>query len=179
MEIFQKKIPKEFLESLPEGMKLVRRNNKNFLVVEKLLCPNGHILMDESIQIHEEPAIKLKVKDGFNHGYLFVDAFWGSHSKLYSFIPKHSESLDSLEIECPICGVSLTFAEKCSLSSCSSMKAVELKLPGKNRIIACAKLGCPGHRMEITELPGSVAAAVSNINFYVENFDNNDFFMGV
>lgn len=172
MEISPKEIPKEFLESLPEGIKLFRKSNKTFLVVEKVLCPNGHSLMDESIQIHGVPAIQLRIKDGLlNQGYLFLDAFWGSHSKLYSFIPKDSE----FEIRCPICGVSLMVEGKCSLSGCGSMKAVQLELPGKNRILACAKLGCPGHRLEIAGLPSSAAVAVSNINFHVENFDNYDF----
>jgi len=179
MEIFRKEIPKEFLESFPEGMKLVRKNYENFLVIEKVLCPNGHSLMDESIQIHGVPAIKFRIKNSFNQGYLFVDAFWGSHSKLYSFIPKHSESLEAFEIECPVCGVSLMVEEKCSLSSCGSMKAVQLKLSDKNRIVACSRLDCPGHRVEIMKLPSNVTMAVSNINFYGENFDNNDFFMGV
>ena len=172
MEFSPKEIPQEFLESLPEGIKLLRKSNKTLLVVEKVLCPNGHSLMDESIQIHGVPAIQLRIKDGpFNQGYLFVDAFWGSHSKLYSFILQGSE----FEIQCPICGVSLMVEAKCSLSGCGSMKAVQLELPGKNRIIACAKLGCPGHKLEIMGLSSSAAATVSNINFHAESFYNYDF----
>ena len=87
MEIAHKEIPKEFLETLPEGMKFTSREGKEFLVVEKIYCPHGHNLIDDTVSIHGESSVKLKVKIEACEGTIFLDAFWGSHIKLYNFIP--------------------------------------------------------------------------------------------
>jgi len=179
MDIVRKEIPKQFFDSIPRGIKLIKKGSDTFLVVENLFCPNGHSLMSTSIQIHGANTIKFKISDGFSGGFLFLDAFWGSHSKLYSFIPKHSESLDSFDICCPVCSVSLLVKDRCKEDGCKCEKAVQMNLPGKNRIVACARLGCPGHRIEIKDAPYKISEAISEINSYVESFDENDYFKGV
>ncbi|MEI6055764.1 MAG: hypothetical protein WCR55_06870 [Lentisphaerota bacterium] len=179
MDIVRQEIPKQFFDSIPRGIKLIKKGSDTFLVVENLFCPNGHSLMSTSIQIHGANTIKFKISDGFSGGFLFLDAFWGSHSKLYSFIPKHSESLDSFDICCPVCSVSLLVKDRCKEDGCKCEKAVQMNLPGKNRIVACARLGCPGHRIEIKDAPHKISEAISEINSYVESFDENDYFKGV
>ncbi|HBM14808.1 MAG TPA: hypothetical protein DD381_00430 [Lentisphaeria bacterium] len=179
MDIVKKEIPKQFLDSIPNGIKLIKKGMDTFLVVENLFCPNGHRLMSETIQIHGMPAIKFKISDGFSNGFLFLDAFWGSHAKLYSFIPKHSESLESFDVCCPVCSTSLIVKDRCHEDGCDCTKAVQMNLPGKNRIIACARLGCPGHRIEIKEMPQGISETLSEINFYVESFDDTSDFRGV
>lgn len=179
MDIVRKEIPKQFFDSIPRGIKLIKKGSDTFLVVENLFCPNGHSLMSTSIQIHGANTIKFKISDGFSGGFLFLDAFWGSHSKLYSFIPKHSESLDSFDICCPVCSVSLLVKDRCKEDGCKCEKAVQMNLPGRNRIVACARLGCPGHRIEIKDAPHKISEAISEINSYVESFDENDYFKGV
>ena len=63
------------------------RNEDDFLLVEAAFCPRGHSLIVDSVRIHDEASVKLKLIIGDESGFVFVDAFWGSHAKLFSFIP--------------------------------------------------------------------------------------------
>ncbi|HJO92108.1 MAG TPA: hypothetical protein QF753_01800 [Victivallales bacterium] len=179
MEIQYKEIPKNILNHLPRGLKLVRRSGKSFLVIENTFCPNGHSLMDNSILINGIPAVRIKISDGLTTGYIYCDSFWGSHAKLYSFIPKHTDSLDSYNVCCPICDANMIVERKCTQENCNSNKEVELILPGNNKIFVCAKLGCPGHYMEIKEAPNQIVKSISDINYFIEELDYDDFFKGV
>ena len=100
MEIFRKEISKEFLKSLPQGMKLIRGNNENFLVVEKVFCPNGHSLMDDATQIHGVPAIKSLdlTTDSVRDIYLlmhFGEAVQKNFTVLFQGIRNHLNHLKS------------------------------------------------------------------------------------
>lgn len=178
MELIKKEIPKEFLQTLPEGMKFVSKNGNDFLVVEKLLCQHGHSLITNEIHIHGEPAIKLKVKLNNCDGILFLDAFWGSHVKLYNFIPNSYDKVEIVDIFCPICGDSLLIDEDCPGENCSSQKMVQMLLPGSNRILACARFGCPEHKIEINNLSNCITSQINDINFFGIGFDE-DIFKGV
>jgi len=68
MELRHTKIPVRFLERLPDGLKYLHRNGKEYLVVERLTCPNGHSLMATSVHIHDEPSIRFKVRTGGQEG---------------------------------------------------------------------------------------------------------------
>ena len=180
MEIIHKEIPKEFLEVLPEGMKLISKEGKEFLVIEKICCSEGHNLIDNAVHIHGEPSIKLNVKIGSSKGSIFVDAFWGSHAKLFSFMPGCSDTSEILEVFCPICGKSIIVDRKCTQDKCDSTKSIELILPGqKNKILVCAKLGCPGHRIEINAMQETIVKTVSEINYFGTGVEDADWFKGV
>jgi len=179
MEIIRKEIPKEFLEVLPEGMKFIYKQGKEFLVVEKIYCPHGHNLVDDTVRIHGESAIKINIKIGHCEGTIFIDAFWGSHAKLYSFIPRGS-TLELVDASCPTCGESLIIDSNCNQDKCSSDKSIQMILPGgQNKIIACARFGCPGHELEIKELHRKVTKIVSEINYFGVGLEEDDLFKGV
>ena len=107
MELKHTSIPPEFLNVLPEGIKFFHKQDKEFLVVEEVYCPKGHSLMVDSVKIHHEPSIRISVTIQDQHGAFFIDAFWGSHSKLYSFIPQIIGSYPTIQASCPECGISL------------------------------------------------------------------------
>ena len=168
MKLTAKKIPDEFIKAIPRGFRLVHKHGQDFLLVESLFCPNGHNLTVDSVRIHDEASIKLKIVINGEPGFLYVDAFWGSHSKLFSFIPKISmRELIFVEIYCPYCDVSMIERHPCGQKGCGSEKCVLLRLPGsKNKIHVCAKLGCPGHSLEIIDLPQKLVRSVSVINYF-------------
>ena len=142
MKIVYKEIPKEFLKTLPDGMKFVSKSRHDFLVIEKIYCRNEHNLVDNTIRIHGESSIKLNVQTGVCEGIIFLDAFWGSHAKLYSFIPR-SSTMKILEAFCPVCGVELTVDNKCTQKKCNSHRSIEMILPDKkSKILSCARLEC-------------------------------------
>ncbi len=172
--------PEEFVRAIPRGFRLVQKQGSDFLLVESLFCPNGHNLIVDSVRIHDEASVKLKVVVNNQPGFVFVDAFWGSHAKLFSFFPRVSEG-DSLfaETHCPYCDVVMTDNVACNQPGCGSGKSIVLLLPGgKNQIHVCARLGCPGHVLEINELPHSVVESVSVINFFGAG-PEDDLFGGV
>ena len=178
MQLKHTEIPLRFLQHLPEGIKYIHRHGKEFLVVEQLSCPKHHSLIADNVQIHGEPSVMMKIRIGDQEGFLFVDAFWGSHAKLFSFIPNLAAEHPYVEAFCPTCGTNLVVDEACSLTDCDSRRSILFHLPGRgDRIRVCAKLGCPGHLMELSALPESLAESVSEINYFGAAVD--DAFEGV
>ncbi len=168
MELPVNEIPPEFKNSIPLGFSLIRKKQNNFLLVESLFCPNGHGLIVDSVRIHDAASIKLKVTINDVSGYLFIDSFWGSHAKLFSFLPPISrDETTCVEAFCPQCDINIIEKYSCNHEGCDSKKSIILLLPGgTNYIQVCAKLGCPGHKLEILDLPHDLIESVSNINFF-------------
>jgi hypothetical protein len=180
MKIIRKEVPKEFLKTLPEGMKFIIKDGKEFLIIEELYCPKGHSLMDNTVRIQGQSAIRLKVRAGSSEGTIFLDATWGRHTKLYSFIPESSSAMEMLEAYCSVCGENLIVDHDCNDEKCDSTKSIQMMLPQKdNRIVACAKFGCPGHSIEIKEMREKTVRKVSKINYFGIGFDDDDLFKGV
>lgn len=178
MKLTHKAIPAHFLQALPEGLKFIKKNQQGFLVVEKLFCPKGHDLMADVVRIHGEPSLKIRLKVGNSEGLVFIDAFWGGHAKLYNFIPDIVSAGSLVEAFCPICNASLVVEDKCQYEDCGSNRAIMFYLKGKiNKIYVCAKLGCPGHRMEIKNVSHQVLDKVSEINYFGAQAD--DIFMEI
>ena len=163
MKLQHKQIPEEFLKSVPAGFRHVRREGRDFLVVEQVFCPDGHCLMADSVRLHGEPSIRLQLVTGTASGLIFVDAYWGSHDKLYGFIP---EPGGCGAVSCPECGRSLLVKEE-QCSVCDSPHHIQLILPGgRNRILVCARLGCPEHRLLVDGLAPAIVEQVSGINYF-------------
>ena len=170
-------IPTELLVNLPAGIKVVNRHDKEFLVIEELYGPNGENLMYRDVRIHGEPSVRISVNIGSTSGSIFLDAFWGSHAKLFSFIPDCSALGSTVEAYVPGTDTSLLTDWKCNIEGCDSDKAIAFYLPGKkNYIHVCAKMGCPGHHIELTDLPKKVSDAASQINFFGEGSIGEDWF---
>jgi hypothetical protein len=168
MKLTHNTIPKEFLSHIPRGIKYVMRNGKDFLVVEQVFCPNGHSLMVDHVRLHGEPSICLRLRIGKDEGMIYLDSFWGSHDKLYNFIPnpKHAAAPGN-DVMCPVCGGSLVARMKQGCRTCGSGKVIVMHLPGaQNRILACAKLGCPWHRIVADEIAHKYTEMVDDINYF-------------
>jgi hypothetical protein len=179
MKLLIRAIPAEFSKSIPKGLRMIKRGEDDFLLVESLFCPRGHNLIVDSVRIHDEASIKLKVRINHDEGFLFIDPFWGSHAKLFSFIPwvEKDKPVD-VEAFCPYCDVSIIEHYACTHSGCDSHRSILMLLPGsKNQIHVCARLGCPGHALEIRDLPHELIDTVSNINFFGAGAD--DYFGGI
>jgi hypothetical protein len=174
MKLSHRKIPEQFARAMPRGFRLVQRQAQDFLLVESVFCPRGHNLVVDSVRIHDEPSVKLKVTVGDEAGFVFVDAFWGSHAKLFSFVPMMSgKEAAFADAYCPYCDASMGDRHACPEKGCSSDRGILLNLPGgKNKIHVCARLGCPGHMLDIVELPGQVVKAVSGINYFGAGTDD-------
>jgi hypothetical protein len=168
MKLTAKKIPDEFIRAIPRGFRLIRKQGHDFLLVESLFCANGHNLTVDSVRIHDEPSIKLKVVINDESGLLFVDSFWGSHTKLFSFVPNVAgKGPIYAETRCPYCDVVMTERYACAQKGCGSERSVLLLLPGgKNKIHVCARLGCPGHVLDIVDMPQKVVRSVNVINYF-------------
>lgn len=174
MKLSPRRIPDRFTKAIPRGFRLVKRQGHDFLLVESVFCPRGHSLVVDSVRIHDEASVKLKVVAGGETGFVFVDAFWGSHAKLFSFVPGASGQAPLVaEAYCPYCDATMTEPHPCEQKGCGSDKSIVLVLPGgKNRIHVCARLGCPGHVLEIVDLPQQVVRSVSGINYFGAGSDD-------
>lgn len=178
MDLPRVSIPPSFLRSMPKGLRLARKRGRDMLLVESLYCPRGHSLMAESVRIHGEPSVRLNVSIRGGEGHLFLDAFWGSHARLISFLPPTGpDPAPEVEASCPDCGASLMTPGACREPGCGAARRIVLRLPGPNRIAVCARLGCPGHSLEGDEVPPNLADTVSRINYFGAGAD--DFFGGV
>ncbi len=168
MRLPTQKIPERFAHAVPRGFRLVKKHGHDFLLVESVFCPKGHNLVVDSVRIHDEASIKLKLVVGGEAGFVFVDAFWGSHAKLFSFIPPISaKEATFVEARCPYCDASMAERHLCRQKGCASDRSILLMLPGgTNQIHVCARLGCPGHLLDVVDLPHGVARTVSGINYF-------------
>lgn len=177
MKLVHNEIPVDFLQALPEGMKLVNRHGREFLVVEKVYSPSGACLTTESVRIHGEPSIRFKARIGDMEGLIFVDAFWGSHAKLFGFLPELGHGDQYVEAMVPETDESLMIDRVCDVEGCNSTKGIQLLLPGgENKIHVCARLGCPGHKIVLADLAPPVAESVSGINFFGAGSVDDDWF---
>lgn len=168
MELKPKDIPMEFLQVLPEGIKLVSRRGHPYLVMDRVEDTSGNSLMDDAVRIHGEPSVKLRVKVGHTEGLIYVDSYWGSHAKLYSFIPDFSEGR-TVQAFSPVNGSSLMVPWRCPIDGCDETHGIRLNLPGgANSIIVCGKLGCPGHHIDVARVAEGVSESLSNINYFGE-----------
>ncbi len=180
MELKHSTIPIEFLRSIPEGIKLVNRHGREFLVVEDVRSRAGVSLMSDSVRIHGEPTIRFEARIGDAHGLIFIDAFWGSHAKLFSFIPEGIRSADYVEAYVPETGESLMIDRVCDVEGCGCTKGIEFVLPGgANTIQVCARFGCPGHQIVLADLSKPVADSISGINFFGAGSVEDDWFASV
>ena len=178
MKLIYKPVPERFRIALPEGIRFVKRHQQDFLVAGQISCPRGHSLMAKVVHIHGEPSISIRLQVGKSEGLVFIDAFWGGHAKLYNFIPDIVSAGPLVKASCPICGVSLIVEDHCAQMTCQCNRAIVFALPGKaNKIYVCASLGCPGHHIEISDLPHKVLEQVSKINYF--GAQDNDIFMEI
>lgn len=178
MKLVYKVVPAEFLAALPEGIKYVQKQGKDFLVIEQLYCRDGHSLMAEHVRLHGEPSICLDAKIGSRRGRVFVDAFWGSHDKLYGFLPSEADLHSITEAHCPRCGISLMIERICGYEGCGCRQAILMNLPGGvNKILVCAKHGCPDHELVIQRIPEEITRKLKKINYFGEFHD--DMFRGI
>lgn len=176
MQLIHRTIPREFLDVLPEGMKFIHRQGKEFLVVEELLCPQGHSLMVDSVRIHDEPSIRIAVDRPEGKGFIFIDGYWGSHAKLYTFLADPTHPLHYAQASCPHCGVSLVVERSCGRMECDSAHSLMFRLPRKgDAIYVCAKLGCPDHSIVVGDVPQTVREEVDEINFFGYGEDSEAF----
>lgn len=168
MKLAAQTIPEKFARAVPRGLRVVTKEGHDFLLVESAFCPRGHNLVVDSVRIHDEASIKLKVVAGTETGFVYVDAFWGSHAKLFSFIPVMTTRQPLfVEALCPYCDAPLTERAPCTQKGCASDRSIRILLPGgKNRIHVCARLGCPGHHLDVVDMPRSVVRTVSGINYF-------------
>ncbi len=168
MKLKHNVIPQEFLKNIPRGMKYVMRNGKDFLVVEQAFCPNGHSLIVDNVRLHSEPSICMALRVGSAEGSVYLDSFWGSHDKLYSFIPNLREAdAGKNDLMCPACGCSLVSQMKKACKVCGSERIIVLHLPGaQNRILVCAKIGCPWHKIVAEEIAQKYTEMVDDINYF-------------
>jgi hypothetical protein len=165
MKLQHKPIPKEFLERIPDGLKYVLRGGHDHLVVEQAFCPKGHSLMAPDVRLLGEPSIKLLLSIGNSSGIMFLDAYWGSHDKLYNFIPDIASS-SIVSASCPICNTSLIVQHR-ACRACGETRHIEIRLPGgHNRLLACAKLGCVEHEMIAVDFHPEIIGQVSDINYF-------------
>ena len=179
MDLKHTVIPRKLLSFLPEGIAYIHKQGKEFLVVEEVTCPKGHSLIVDSVRIHGEPSIKIGVRIGNREGAFFIDAFWGSHAKLYNFIPKLPEKDPIIEAFCPKCGENLIVKRKCDISGCGTNRHILLTLPDmENSIYVCARFGCPGHYLDVSRISKNVSQQISEINYFGAHYDD-DFFKGI
>jgi hypothetical protein len=176
MQLIHRKVPREFLEVLPEGMKFINRHGEEFLVIEELLCPKGHSLMVDSVRIHDEPSIRIAVDRPDGPGFIFIDAYWGSHAKLFTFMADPTRPTEYAEATCPHCGTSLVVDRPCGRMECDSTRSLMFRFPQEgNAIYVCARLGCPDHSIVVGGAPQAVSEEVDEINFFGHGDDNEAF----
>lgn len=166
MELRHKSIPTELLGRLPAGMTAVYRRGQEHLVMDDLRSPAGTRLMSDTVRIHGEPSVRIGIRQAEREGIVFVDAWWGSHTKLFSFIPREDDP-NPVEAFVPETGESLIVEGTCPEPDCDCQRQIRFLLPdGRSSVTVCAKLGCPGHHLDLAGLPAPISEDLSHINYF-------------
>lgn len=178
MELTAKAIPDKFKQNIPKGMRLLWKQDLEVLLVESVFCPNGHNLLVDSVRIHDEPSIKMKIKIDEQEGLVFLDSIWGSHANLFTFLGHGLDANGKVDAYCPYCNAHLNVELACGDESCDSNEQIVLYLPGrKNKIQICPKISCPHHELIVEEVPLPVLQELSDINYFGAGQD--DIFGGI
>jgi poly-gamma-glutamate synthase PgsB/CapB len=109
-------------------------------------CPECHeSLMDASVQIDDNPAVKIEMKHGSNSGPLWLSCIWGSYKPQFDInIPEG----EIVQIYCPHCNVELVAREICP--KCG-IPMVPLQRRGRGMVYFCPRRGCKGHQLVVPE----------------------------
>lgn len=177
MKLKKAEIPLEFLTHLPEGIKIVNRGGTEQLVIEQLYSRGGTSLISETVRIHGEPSVRIGIRSAGSEGLVFIDAYWGSHAKLFSFVPDVTRN-DPMEAFVPETGETLMVDRRCDEPGCDCSRHIHLVLPGGDSSIdVCARFGCPGHHISLADMPEPVSEDLSHINYFGAGED--DLFQGI
>ncbi len=159
-------IPHEFMEKLPQGFKVANRHGAIYVVIDDVRCPNGHNLITDSVKLHGEPSIAIRVKGGGIKGNMYLDPFWGLHQKLFDFMFKANFPNPVIKAFCPQCNASLMTRKKCETPGCNNDEFIEFTLPGEgNSISVCARWGCSEHSITIGTIGNEASEGVKKINY--------------
>lgn len=174
MKLKVTEIPQNLKRLVPPGFCFEMQGEHEFLVVESIYCQQGHNLLVDSVKIHGKPSIMLHAAIGEGaEGLLYIDAYWGSHAKLFSFLPSDITDETIVEASCPHCGVSLMERYSCKEEDCTSHDSIALYLPENGNLVhICAKIGCPGHHVDLTDIPHEYEEMISSINYFGESADD-------
>jgi hypothetical protein len=128
------------------------------LHVNHAACPNGHLLQDDKVKIHGDPALKVNIKIGSKEGILYIDPVYGRYdNKVENITLKKG---DVVEMFCPECGVNLGDPnDTCQL--CSSPMFI-FHLPRGGIIEGCTKNGCVFHKLKIVDAEKQVSRLFEN-----------------
>jgi hypothetical protein len=121
-------------------------------------CSNGHELCDKNVKIHDEPAIKVKVKYKGQDGLLYIDPIYGSYDNITEGIKIPKGAV--VKLFCPVCDEDLTDEhETCQV--CSSPMFL-LHLPGESIVEGCLKYGCVYHQLKLVDSEQQLARLFEN-----------------
>lgn len=168
MKLKHSTIPQEFLSNIPRGMKYVMRNGKDFLVVEQVFCPAGHSLMVDNVRLHGEPSICMTLRVGGAEGAVDPGLVLGQPRQALQFHPQsHGRGPGEEQRPVPLVRLSLVTRMKKGCKTCGSNHIIVMHLPGaQNKIMACAGLGCPWHRIVAEEVSHKYTEMVDDINYF-------------
>lgn len=128
------------------------------LHVQHVTCPKGHAFQDESVKIHEDASLKVKIECKGKKGILYIDPVYGRYENIIEGIKLKKG--DVVTMYCPECGIDLTDPnEFCQL--CSSPMFI-FHLPRGGIIEGCTKLGCVFHKLKIVDAEKQISRLFEN-----------------
>lgn len=128
------------------------------LHVNHATCPNGHLLQDDKVKIHGDPALKVSIKIRGKQGTLYIDPVYGRYDNIEENITLKKG--DVVEMYCPQCGVDLRDPNDIC-QSCSSPMFI-FHLPRGGIVEGCSKKGCMFHKLKIVDAEKQVSRLFEN-----------------
>lgn len=107
-------------------------------------CPRcNRSLMDTTQSLDGQPAIRITVANGHQHGKVMLSSLYGSPNRLAEHDIPPGEAVKFL---CPHCHGQLTGDEQCA--ECDAPMASML-VTGGGTLKICSRLGCSGHMLDL------------------------------
>ena len=128
------------------GLDLFRYFYKQRTFPVDVECPECHeSFMDASVQIDDNPAVRVEIKYGDNNSPLWLSCMYRSYNINLDFNVPGGEVV---QVFCPHCKAELVASENCP--ECDILM-VPLKRRGRGMVYFCPRRGCKGHKLDVPE----------------------------
>lgn len=116
--------------------------------VEHAACPNGHSLMDPSVEINGYPSVKVILQYGSVRGIVHLDPVYGSFHNIFDIQIPEGVLVDMF---CPTCNVNMKETDGRVCDWCFSPLFL-LYLPKGGLLEGCLKVGCHQHKLKLVDM---------------------------
>ncbi|MCF8367976.1 MAG: hypothetical protein K9G76_02965 [Bacteroidales bacterium] len=125
-------------------------------------CPNcGKSMMDNEIQLHEVPSIKLNIETLTDRGTIRLCSLYGCYDHQCDIDLKNNEIA---RFYCPDCNKELKSNDSCDTVNCNA-PMIPLTMQSGGKVFICSRRGCQNHFVAFENLETEIKKFYTEYGF--------------